>query len=585
MTDERIERRLAAILAADVVGYSRLMGQNEERTLADLKSARRSLVDPAIAAHRGRIVKTTGDGLLVEFASAVDAVRCAVEVQASMARRNGDLPQEIRLDYRLGIHVGDIIIDDNDIFGDGVNIAARLEGIAAPGAICISDDTHRQVRGKVDAAFHDMGPQALKNITEPLRVWQIRVDGVAQVAVASSAPALPDKPSIAVLPFQNMSGDAEQDYFADGMVEDIITALSRFKSLFVIARNSSFAYKGKAIDIRNVGRELGVRYVLEGSVRKAGNRVRITAQLIEAASNRHLWADKFDGGLEDVFDLQDKVTSAVVGLIAPRLEMAEIERARQKPTEKLDSYDHYLRGMAALHGRQWPEAYALFKRAIERDPDYAAAHAMLAWSLLLQQAMRGSPLSEESKDEAIRHARVASRLADEDAFALARAGHVLTYLGHEYDLGASMVQQAVDLESKPCDGVVFARMGHAALCRRGIVRRKLRPDAPAQSARSTESRRMVRQVMGAVPARTIRGRARGGAEGRPARRRCAFTERVGRQCRAWRTYSGSARGGCANSSVQSRFRLSPGTRGFSRPPCRRSVSGSSPRFVKAGLPD
>ena len=350
-----------------------------------------------------------------------------------------------QLDYRVGIHVGDIIIDDNDIFGDGVNIAARLEGIAAPGAICISDDTHRQVRGKVDAGFHDMGPQALKNITEPLRVWQIRVDGVAQVAVASSAPALPEKPSIAVLPFQNMSGDAEQDYFADGMVEDIITALSRFKSLFVIARNSSFAYKGKAIDVRNVGRELGVRYVLEGSVRKAGNRVRITAQLIEAASNRHLWADKFDGGLEDVFDLQDKVTSAVVGLIAPRLEMAEIERARQKPTEKLDSYDHYLRGMAALHGRQWPEAYALFKRAIERDPDYAAAHAMLAWSLLLQQAMRGSPLSEASRDEAIHHARVASRLADEDAFALARAGHVLTYLGHEYDLGASMVQQAVDL--------------------------------------------------------------------------------------------------------------------------------------------
>jgi adenylate cyclase len=448
MTDERIERRLAAILAADVAGYSRMMGQNEERTLTDLKSARRTLVDPAIAAHRGRIVKTTGDGLLVEFASAVDAVRCAIELQASMATRNGDLPGDIRLDYRVGIHVGDIIIDDNDIFGDGVNIAARLEGVAEPGGICISDDAHRQVRGKIDAGFHDMGPQALKNITEPIRAWQIRVNGAASAPQAAAAaglpPELPDRPSIAALPFQNMSGDPEQEYFADGMVEDIITALSRFKSLFVIARNSSFAYKGKAIDIRNVGRELGVRYVLEGSVRKAGNRVRITAQLIEAASNRHLWADKFDGGLEDVFDLQDQVTSAVVGLIAPRLEMAEIERARQKPTEKLDSYDHYLRGMTALYGRSPPEAYAFFKKAIERDADYAAAHAMLAWSLLMQQAVRGLPLSGESRDEAIRHARLASKLADEDAFSLARAGHVLTYLGHEYDLGASMVQQAVE---------------------------------------------------------------------------------------------------------------------------------------------
>jgi adenylate cyclase len=448
MTDARIERRLVAILAADVVGYSRLMGQNEERTLTDLKGARRTLVDPVIAAHRGRIVKTTGDGLLVEFASAVDAVRCAIEFQASMAQRNGDLPQDIRLDYRVGIHVGDIIVDDNDIFGDGVNIAARLEGIAEPGAICISDDAHRQVRGKIDAAFHDMGPQALKNIAESVRAWQIFVDdaaGASQTAAASPSLALPDKPSIAVLPFQNMSGDSEQEYFADGMVEDIITALSRFKSLFVIARNSSFTYKGKAIDIRSVGRELGVRYVLEGSVRKAGNRVRITAQLIEAATNRHLWADKFDGGLEDVFDLQDKVTSAVVSLIAPRLEMAEIERARQKPTEKLDSYDHYLRGMTALYGRSLSEAYASFRKAIEQDANYAAAHAMLAWSLLVQQAVRGAPLSAESRDEAILHARVAIRLADEDALALARAGHVLTYLGREYDLGASIVEQAVNI--------------------------------------------------------------------------------------------------------------------------------------------
>ena len=303
--------------------------------------------------------------MLVEFASAVDAVRCAVEVQRGMAAQNAAVPADDRIEFRIGIHVGDIIIDDNDIFGDGVNIAARLEGIAEPGGICISDDAHRQIRGKVDIAFDDMGPQTLKNIAEPMRAWRVRLGGRARCNCAPRSTcrarlrplALPDKPSIAVLPFQNMSGDPEQEYFADGMVEDIITALSRFKSLFVIARNSSFTYKGKAVDIKQVGRELGVRYVLEGSVRKAGNRVRITGQLIEAATGAHIWADRFDGALEDVFDLQDQVTTSVVGLIAPRLEQAEIERARHKPTEKLDSYDHLFarRGGAAspvLGGRR-----------------------------------------------------------------------------------------------------------------------------------------------------------------------------------------------------------------------------------------
>jgi TolB-like protein len=312
------------------------------------------------------------------------------------------------------------------------------------------------------------GPQALKNIAEPIRAWRIGVDGApgAPQTSVGSPPALPDKPSIAVLPFQNMSGDAEQEYFADGMVEDIITALSRFKSLFVIARNSSFTYKGKTVDIRNVGRELGVRYVLEGSVRKAGNRVRITAQLIEAATNRHLWADKFDGGLEDVFDLQDQVTSAVVSLIAPKLEMAEIERVRQKPTEKLDSYDLYLRGTALLHQRTWPQAYGFFKAAIERDPDYAAAHAMVAWALLIRQSVSGAPLSAEAKDEAISHARKASRLANEDAFVLARVGHVLTYLGHEYDRGASMVEQAVEFNPNLATAW-YSRGWVALLCAEG----------------------------------------------------------------------------------------------------------------------
>src|ERR1700737_234228 len=334
LSSERVDRRLAAGLAADVAGYSRLMGLNEERTLANLKSFRKTLVDPSIAAHRGRIVKTTGDGMLVEFASAVDAARCAAEVQRGMAAQNADVPQDVRIEFRIGIHVGDIIFDDNDIFGDGVNIAARLEGIAEPGGICISDDAQRQVRGKVDIVFDDIGLQMLKNIADPMRAWRMQIGDASpsalpkDVAAKSGQPlALPDKPSIAVLSFQNMSGDPEQEYFADGMVEDITTALSRIKWLFVIARNSSFTYKGKPIDIKQVGRELGVRYVLEGSVRKAGNKVRITGQLIEAETGAHLWADRFEGGLKDALDLQDQVAISVAGVIEPTLRAAEIRRA------------------------------------------------------------------------------------------------------------------------------------------------------------------------------------------------------------------------------------------------------------------
>lgn len=359
MTTERVDRRLAAVLAADVAGYSRLMGANEEDTLARLKAVRKILVDPAITSHRGRIVKTTGDGMLVEFASAVDAVRGAIEVQRSMAEQNAAVPQGQRIEFRMGIHVGDIIFDDNDIFGDGVNIAARLESLAEPGGVCISDDTYRQIRGKVDIACDDLGPQNLKNIADAMRAWRLqltnRASSMAQSGSGIAAPAvlaLPDKPSIAVLPFQNMSGDPEQEYFADGMVEDIITALSRFNSLFVIARNSSFTYKGKAVDIKRVGRELGVRYVLEGSVRKAGGRVRITGQLIDAASGAHLWADGIDGELTDVFELQDRITTSVVSSIAPKIEQAEIERVRQNPTNVPDSYDSYLQGLAlAIAGK------------------------------------------------------------------------------------------------------------------------------------------------------------------------------------------------------------------------------------------
>jgi adenylate cyclase len=353
---ERVERRLVAVLVADVFGYSRLMGADEEGTLAKLKSFRKSLVDPAISEHRGRIVKTTGDGVLAEFASAVDAARCAIEVQLGTAEQNTGVPQESRIEFRIGIHLGDIIIDDNDIFGDGVNIAARLEAMAEPGGVCISDDAHRQIRGKVDVAFEDLGPQTLKNITEPMRVWRVRVNSVA----ASAKPAYPpggnveprprERCSIAVLPFRNMSGDPEQDYFTDGVVDDIIIALSRFRYWFVIARSSSFTYKGRAVDIKQVGRELGVRYVLEGGIRKAAGKVRITCQLVDAASGLNLWADRFEGDLTDIFVLQDEVAVKAISAVGPKVTRTEIERAAQQAPRNLSAYDlHLPGGTAVLH--------------------------------------------------------------------------------------------------------------------------------------------------------------------------------------------------------------------------------------------
>jgi adenylate cyclase len=352
LATERVERRLAAVLAADVAGYSRLMGADEEGTLARLKALRRELADPKIKEHRGRIVKTTGDGLLIEFASVVDAVRCAVEVQREMAERNADVPPDDRIEFRMGINLGDIIKDRRDIYGDGVNVAARLEALAEPGGICVSRVVRDQVRDKLAFSFEDMGEQQVKNIARPIRVHRILLgekpgrSEPAASAAANSPLALPDKPSIAVLPFQNMSGDPEQEYFTDGMVEEIITALSRIRWLFVIARNSSFTYKGRAIDVKQVGRELGVRYVLEGSVRKSGSRVRITAQLIETTAGAHLWADRFDGSLEDVFELQDKVASSVAGVIEPTLQVAEIRRLADRPTGDMTAYDLYLRALS-----------------------------------------------------------------------------------------------------------------------------------------------------------------------------------------------------------------------------------------------
>src|SRR6266478_4506248 len=431
------------------------MGADEEATLARLKAVRKSLVDPAIAAHRGRIVKTTGDGMLVEFASAVDAARAAVEVQRSMDGQNAAVPPDNRIEFRMGIHVGDIIIDDNDIFGDGVNIAARLEGIAEPGGVCISDDAQRQIRGKVDSVFVDMGPQNLKNITEPMRAWHLQIDKNSpsatpkRTSVEIAQPlALPDKPSIAVLPFQNMSGDPEQEYFADGMVEDIVTALSRFKSLFVIARNSSFTYRGRAVDVKQVGRELGVRYVLEGSVQKAGDRVRITGQLVDASTGVHIWADHFDDALEDIFDLQDRVAARVVGEIAPRLSLVEIERAHRKPTGNLEAYDWYLRAI----GNYFPitkeaseEALRFLNKAIELDPAFASAYGIAAWYYVWRKINRWMTDPAQESAEAVRLARRAAELGKDDAFALTWAGYSLAAVVRELEDGAAFLDRALEL--------------------------------------------------------------------------------------------------------------------------------------------
>jgi TolB-like protein len=363
-----VERRLAAILAADVAGYSRLMGEDEAGTAETLRE-HRSVADPLVAEHGGRIVKTTGDGVLIEFGSVVGAVECALALQQLSAKRNAGIAEARRMEWRIGIHLGDVLVEGDDILGDGVNIAARLEGIAEPGGICISDDAFRQVRGKIEAEFTDIGEQSLKNIARPLRVYSIGPSSATeQPTTPPTALPLPDKPSIAVLPFANMSGDPEQEYFADGMVEEIITALSRIRWLFVIARNSTFTYKGQAIDVKQVGRELGVRYVLEGSVRKAGGRVRITAQLIDAGSGMHLWADRLDGSLEDVFELQDKVAISA-GVLEPALQAAEIRRSSERPTGDITAYDLYLRALANFPWAgsvQISKALDLFEQAVAR---------------------------------------------------------------------------------------------------------------------------------------------------------------------------------------------------------------------------
>jgi TolB-like protein/Flp pilus assembly protein TadD len=395
MAEERLQRRLAAILSADVVGYSRLMGGDEAGTLARLKALRRDLIDPLIAGHSGRTVKLIGDGALVEFGSAVDAVTCAIEIQRRVREHGAGSAETNPIQFRIGINVGDIIIEGEDIYGDGVNIAARLEGIADAGGVAISEDAWRQVQGKVAASFVDSGEHSLKNISRPVRVYRLSLTPNAAAASAAESEsesmaqpptlALPDKPSIAVLPFQNMSGDPEQDFFCDGMVEDILTQLARIKWLFVIGRNSSFAYKGKSPDIRQIGRELGVRYVLEGSVRKVGNRVRITGQLLEAETGSHLWADRYDRTLDDIFVLQDEITMSVVGCLEPQLLAAEHARQRRKPPQSLDAWGCFIRAsfLFSQHSEDSSRAaLSLLDRAIELDRGYGQAYGLKAYTLV-----------------------------------------------------------------------------------------------------------------------------------------------------------------------------------------------------------
>jgi adenylate cyclase len=451
MSERKVERRLAAILAADVVGYSRLVGEDEEGTLERMKVLRRTVADPKIKEHRGRVVRTMGDGLLVEFASVVDAVRCAVEIQREMALRNADLPADRRIEFRIGINLGDIIKDGREIYGDGVNVAARLEALATPGGICVSRVVRDQVRDKLGFAFDDRGEQQVKNIARPVRVFDVNMAGETMILTPDSAArtplALPDKPAIAVLPFQNMSGDPEQEYFADGMVEEIITALSRIRWLFVIARNSSSTYKGRSVGVKQVGRELGVRYVLEGSVRKGGNRVRITAQLIEAEPGAHLWADRFDGSLEDVFDLQDKVAINVAGVIEPALQAAEVRRSAARPTHDVTAYDLYLRALSTYYPitkDRLLNAMELLNQAIAID-----RHCGPALSLAAMCQMRlfreGWAEDPETASEAVDLARQALQVAGDDPGILANAAFVLANFGEDIGAMMALIDRALTL--------------------------------------------------------------------------------------------------------------------------------------------
>jgi adenylate cyclase len=469
-------RRLAAILSADVAGYSRLMGEDEIGTARAL-GEHRAAADPLVARHGGRIVKTTGDGMLIEFSSVVGAVECSLALQELAAERNAGIVSDRRMEWRIGIHIGDVLVEGDDILGDGVNIAARLEGIAEPGGIYISEDAFRQVRGKVGTEFADIGEQSLKNIARPLRVYRA---GPSSAAKTPSPPvtalSLPDKPSLALLPFQNMTGDPEQEYFVDGMVEEITTAISRLPWLFVIARNSSFTYKGKAVDVKQVARELGVRYLLEGSVRKAGNRVRITGQLVDTTTGAHIWADRFDGALDDIFELQDLVASNVAGAIEPKLRQSEIERATRKPTESLDAWDLYLRALALRYQyteESIREAIVMLRRALAIDPSFAPAAAMIGSCLMHQRVHRLAAVADAEIAEAVRLAKGAIDTGKDDPDALWTAGWTVSVFGRDPAMGANVIDRALTLNPNSA---------HAWMARGLVSIFQNRPDGAIEAA-------------------------------------------------------------------------------------------------------
>jgi adenylate cyclase len=497
-------RKIAAILAADVVGFSKLTGADEDRTLARLRSLRSDLINPTIAVHHGRVVKRTGDGALVEFRSVVEAVRCAIEMQNGMVERNAGLPSDRRIEFRIGVHLGDVVEEsDGDLMGDGVNIAARLEGVAKPGAICLSEDAYRQVKARLDIAVSDLGATALKNIADPIRLYSLHVGLPAVVKPTSqtehavpdrqSIPlALPDKPSIAILAFQNMSGDSEQEFFADGIAEDIITALSKMHWLFVIARNSSFTYKGKPVDIRQVGRELGVRYVLEGSVRKATDRLRITAQLINTDGGQHVWAERYDRALKDIFVVQDEITQSIMGAISPGIVAAEVQRTQGKKVTELGQWERVMRAHWHVHRftrEDCNEAIILIEEILRRDPDNAMALADLAYNWHMgglfgwttepltmamermgaaarravavddrdaaaQTSLAVYELFSDQHDDAIRRLSRAIELDPNSGFARGYLGTAYSFSG-EPDRSLAAVQEAMRLSPRDCLMVIW----------------------------------------------------------------------------------------------------------------------------------
>ncbi len=461
MSANRSKRRLAAIMLADVVAYSRLMGRDEIGTLSALIALRKTIFVPAVARHSGRIVKLMGDGALVEFASVVDAVTSAIEIQRSLAEANAKEHPEKRVHLRIGINLGDILIEGSDIYGDGVNVAARLQSIAEPGEIVLSATAHEHVAGKIDTVFVDFGEQKLKNIDLPVRIFRwsaAGADPVAELKVASG-PALPDKPSIAILPFDNMSEDPAQEYFADGMVEAITASLSRIRRFFVIARNSSFAYKGKPKNVRDIGRELGVAYVLEGSVQRAGGRLRITVQLIETAGGSHLWAERYDGALDDIFKLQDRITEQVAGALLPSIQLAEIERARRKRPQDVGAYDQTMRALPhvwMLEQAEATKALDLLDQALAIDPDYSLALALAAWCWAQRSVYNWHLDIAHAKAEALRLAEHAAGQSNDDPMILAVLGTVHTF-ARNYGTARVLLQRAIVLD--PNAAWALSRLG------------------------------------------------------------------------------------------------------------------------------